>query len=93
MVESFSTISSQIPCLIRVIGLVLFKLPFAYKKRNFKRRHDTCKTEICYLDGETFIQRFLQHELPSGFMRIRHFGFLGNNCKKNTLRQIRLAVG
>ncbi len=34
-----------------------------------------------------------QHELPPGLMRIRRFGFMGNNCRKRTLRQIRLAVG
>jgi hypothetical protein len=32
-----------------------------------------------------FIRRFLLHIVPNGFMRIRHYGFLGNRCKKNKL--------
>ena len=28
------------------------------------------------LSGEEFIRRFLQHVLPRGFMRVRHFGWL-----------------
>jgi len=66
---------------------------FTYKKRNFKGQRYSCETEICDLEGEAFIQRFLLHELPSGFMRIRHFGFMGNNCKKDKLRHIRVAIG
>jgi hypothetical protein len=66
---------------------------FVYKDRQFKGQHYSCQTKLCNLEGETFIQRFLLHELPSGFMRIRHFGFMGNNCKKKSLQQIRSAVG
>ena len=29
------------------------------------------------LDAMEFIRRFLQHVLPSGFQKVRHFGFLG----------------
>src|SRR5262249_54757883 len=32
------------------------------------------------LDGVEFVRRLLQHVLPSGFVRIRHFGFLANRC-------------
>lgn len=28
-----------------------------------------------------FIRRFLQHVLPTGFMKIRHYGFFGVNAK------------
>jgi hypothetical protein len=27
-----------------------------------------------------FIRRFLQHVLPTGFVKVRHFGFLNANC-------------
>ena len=30
------------------------------------------------LDADEFIRRFLLHVLPSGFRRIRHYGFLAN---------------
>lgn len=34
------------------------------------------KTRVMTLDAVEFIRRFLQHTLPKGFVRIRHFGFL-----------------
>jgi len=38
-------------------------------------------------------QRFLQHVLPKGFMRIRHFGFLANRSKKKYLGICRELLG
>ena len=32
------------------------------------------------LEGLEFIRRFLQHVLPTGFMKVRHFGFLNGNA-------------
>ena len=32
------------------------------------------------LDAIEFIRRFLQHVLPTGFMKIRYYGFLNPNC-------------
>jgi hypothetical protein len=37
-----------------------------------------CKTMT--LDAMEFIRRFLQHVLPSGFMKVRHYGFLSSNA-------------
>ena len=34
------------------------------------------------LTGNQFLQRFLQHVLPTGFTRVRHFGFLSAAAKK-----------
>lgn len=65
---------------------------FRFRQRNFKGKRYSAEHKICNLEGEIFIQRFLLHELPSGFMRIRHFGFMGNNCKKECLGDIRLAI-
>jgi hypothetical protein len=31
------------------------------------------------LDAFEFIRRFLQHVLPSGFQKVRHYGFLSPN--------------
>ncbi len=36
-----------------------------------------------------FIRRFLLHVLPSGLVRIRHFGFLANRVRKQKLLQCR----
>jgi Putative transposase/Transposase zinc-binding domain len=33
------------------------------------------------LAATEFLRRFLQHVLPRGFVRIRHFGFLANSCR------------
>jgi len=41
------------------------------------------------LPAEEFIRRFLLHVLPSGFMRIRHYGFLSNRTRIQKLEIIR----
>ena len=40
------------------------------------------------LPNTEFIRRFLLHVLPSGFQKIRYYGFLSNRCKMNNLRLI-----
>ncbi len=44
------------------------------------------------LSGEEFARRFLQHVLPSGFVRIRHYGLLANRGRREKLRQCRLLL-
>ena len=51
------------------------RVKFLYKDREKK----TWKTMT--VDAMEFIRRFLQHVLPKGFMKIRHFGFLNPNSK------------
>jgi len=41
------------------------------------------------LTGIEFLRRYLQHVLPKGFMRIRHYGFLSNRYRKVRLAAIR----
>ena len=48
--------------------------------------------EIAISGGE-FIRRFLLHALPSGFIRIRHYGFLSSKRKGNLLEKCRGALG
>ena len=48
-------------------------IKFLYKDRRKK------KWKILSLDAMEFIRRFLQHVLPKGFMKIRHYGFLNPN--------------
>ena len=38
---------------------------------------------------DQFMGRFLMHVLPTGFMRIRHYGFLANRVKQCCLAQCR----
>lgn len=44
------------------------------------------------LSGEEFVRRFLMHILPRGLMRVRHYGFLANRCRRTRLAQIRRAL-
>ena len=39
------------------------------------RPSDTGQLKFCTLSVEHFIQRFLQHVLPRGFVKVRYFGF------------------
>jgi hypothetical protein len=45
------------------------------------------------LDGSEFLRRFLLHAVPSGFMRIRHFGLLANRARATTLQRCRQLLG
>ena len=54
------------------------------------RRHSN-RPKVMTLAAEEFIRRFLLHVLPAGFMRIRHYGVLGNRCrtpKRATCRRL-----
>ena len=42
-------------------------------------------TKAMTLDAQEFTRRFLLHILPKGFVRIRHYGFLGNRCRREKL--------
>ena len=44
------------------------------------------------LTGNAFLQRFLQHVLPTGLTRVRHFGFLSAAAKR-TYEAIRVQLG
>jgi len=41
------------------------------------------------LDAHEFIRRFLLHVLPSGFHRIRHYGFLAGALRADTIERAR----
>jgi hypothetical protein len=41
------------------------------------------------LGGDEFLRRFLMHAVPKGFVRIRHFGLLGNRNRTETLARCR----
>lgn len=71
----------------RIVGIerdaVVFRVradPSSGKKRTIR------------LPGTEFIGRFLQHVLPSGFKRIRHYGLLSPARKKLGLAAARLAL-
>lgn len=46
---------------------------------------DSGQSKTMTLDAVEFIRRFLVHVLPTGFVGIRHFGFLANRARKKKL--------
>jgi hypothetical protein len=56
---------------------------------DWKDYADHSRTKTMTLDAVEFIRRFLLHVLPSGLVRIRHFGFLANRVRKQKLIQCR----
>jgi hypothetical protein len=62
----------------------------SFRWKNY-RHHDQPKKMT--LDAEEFIRRFLLHLLPDGFMRIRHYGFLGNRHRRIKIARCRELLG
>jgi Putative transposase len=50
---------------------------------------DHNRQKVMTLEAVEFIRRFLLHVLPSGFVKIRHFGFLANSRRTNALKLCR----
>ena len=46
---------------------------------------DSNRQKLMTLDATTFIRRFLLHILPSGFVKIRHFGFMANRNRREAV--------
>ena len=55
----------------------------------YKDYADDHAQKVMALDAMEFMRRFLQHVAPTGFMRIRHFGFLANRFRAEKLRRCR----
>jgi putative transposase len=51
-------------------------------KFNWRDYRDSNQQKTMSLTADEFIRRFLLHVLPSGFHRIRYYGFLGNRHRK-----------
>jgi hypothetical protein len=50
---------------------------------------DSRKEKLLALSAEEFLRRFVQHVLPKGFMKIRHYGLLSSRHREACLRQAR----
>jgi len=57
----------------RIIKVENHTVTFKYRK------HGSARYRSVSLDVMEFLRRFLQHVLPSGFMKVRHFGFMSPN--------------
>lgn len=61
---------------------------FAWKDYRHASKNKTMR-----LDADEFIRRFLLHVLPSGFQRIRSYGFLANRYRKAKIEMSRKLLG
>ena len=62
----------------------------------YKDYADAAKTKSMTLDGVEFLRRWVQHVLPCGFVKIRHYGLLANRRRESKLalcRRLLLALG
>jgi hypothetical protein len=50
----------------------------------------TGETQTLRLSGQEFLRRFLQHVLPTGFQRVRHYGWLSPAARKRWERILAL---
>jgi Putative transposase/Transposase zinc-binding domain len=62
----------------------------SFKWRDYR---DNNQQKIMTVSAEEFIRRFLLHVLPSGFHRIRYYGFLGNRHRNEKLELCRHLLG
>ncbi|RJX35370.1 MAG: hypothetical protein C4531_02180 [Desulfurivibrio sp.] len=69
----------------RIVSFDETTVTFSYRKQGSRRSRKTT------LDVFEFIRRFLQHVLPSGFMKVRHYGFMSRNCRV-ALNRLRLLI-
>jgi hypothetical protein len=69
-----------------ILNLKDGKVTFRYKIPKSKQY------DICTLTANEFIQRFLQHVLPKGFVKIRYFGFLATK-KRYVLDHVKELLG
>lgn len=72
----------------RLVALQHGRVTFHYRAR---RRAN--KKGLLTLDAPLFVRRFLQHVLPRGFVRVRHFGLQANGCRRQLLARARQLLG
>jgi hypothetical protein len=59
-----------------------------FRWKDYRDKGQT-RHKVMTLEPEEFMRRFLLHVLPSGFHRIRHYGLLANNHRRECLEQVR----
>jgi hypothetical protein len=71
----------------RIVAMDSDRVHFRFKDYAHSARHRTMA-----LEAQEFLRRFALHVLPSGFMRIRHYGLLANRNKRALLADARAAL-
>jgi hypothetical protein len=68
----------------RLVTLQEGRVTFRYRDR---KRGDARR--LLTLEAPHFVQRFLLHVLPRGFVRVRHFGLQANGCRSRLIARVR----
>ena len=74
----------------RIVAVANGNVTFAYIKSGSNRPRRMT------LSANEFIRRYLMHVLPNGFMRVRHYGFMGSGCsipQDELVALVRMAQG
>ena len=71
----------------RLLHLVNGQVRFRWRDSKHHNR-----SKVMTLEAVEFIRRFLLHVLPSGFVKIRHFGLLANRNRRQALMLCRLRL-
>jgi hypothetical protein len=71
----------------RLVALQEDRVTFRYRDR----KHNNPK-RLLTLEAPAFVQRFLLHVLPRGFVRVRHFGLQANGCRSRLVARARLLL-
>jgi len=58
----------------------------------YKDYADGGRSKTMTLAGEEFLRRFLQHVLPRGFVKVRHYGLFAHAVKARALARLREAL-
>jgi hypothetical protein len=69
----------------RLVALDERGVTFRWKDYRDKGHPDRPRHKTMTLTADEFMRRFLLHVLPSSFHRIRHFGLIANNGRKEKL--------
>jgi hypothetical protein len=64
----------------RIIAVHDRTVTFSYRKKGSNRLRNVT------IDVIEFMRRFLQHVLPAGFMKVRHYGFMSSTCTVSLTR-------
>ena len=72
----------------RLVELCDGRVRFRYKDYS-----DDQRSKVLSLSSSEFMRRFLMHTLPSGFVRIRYYGFLANRYRNERLKKCRDLLG
>jgi hypothetical protein len=59
----------------RIVSCEDGKVTYSYRKSGSNRWRKMT------VEGSEFVRRFLQHVLPTGFQKVRHYGFLSPNSR------------